>query len=153
MRPLYNTLISKPTNYWNFHHSIKVSRHCPTWERATHMVPNHAFSSSRPKSIMILDGIDSLPSPINLCRCPVHNTRPCTVNYILNCCPIALNQEQYTWCHDSSLAHLSKILQSYLPEDTTLYADLPGLWVSDNPPLTVPTLIIPTSASPHIAIT
>ena len=98
--------------------------------------------SASQMSFVVWAGIDCLWSPINLCRwwiqshptCPLSHTWPCTVNHILNCCPTALNQERYTWWHLSWTTHPN--LQLYLPEDGTLYTDLPGLRASDNPPLT-----------------
>jgi len=111
-------------------------------------------------SFMIRAGIDCLPTPVNLCRWkiqsdpsfPLCHTRPCTVHHILNCCPTALNQECYTWRHDSILTHLSKTLKHHLSEEATLYADLPGLRASENPPLTVPVSLVPTAARPYIVI-
>ena len=72
---------------------------------------------------------------VNLCRwkiqsdpsCLLCHTRPCTVHHILNCFPTALNQERYTWHHESILT-LSKTFKHNLSSGATLYtADLPGL--------------------------
>ena len=120
------------------------------------MVTNHVFSPSWTN--VIHDSSWNLS--VNLCRCkiqsdpscPLCHTRPCTVRHILNCCPTVLNQEHYTWCHDSILTHLSKTFKHHLSEEATLYADLPGLRASGNPPLTVPVSLVPTTAKPDIVI-
>ena len=111
-------------------------------------------------SFLIRAGIDCLPSPVNLCRwkiqcdpsCPLCRTRPCTVRHILSSCPTAVNQERYTWRHDSILAHLMQLIKLHLPYGTTLYADLPGLRASENPPATIPTSITTTTARPDVVV-
>ena len=54
--------------------------------------------------------------------------------------------------HDSILLGLADILRSNLDSDATVHADLPGLRASDNPPLTVPLSLVPTTARPDIVI-
>ena len=76
--------------------------------------------------------------------------KPCTVHHIL--IPTALTQERYTWRHDSILLGLVDILRSNLDSDATVHADSPGLRASDNPPLTVPLSLVPTTARPDIVI-
>ena len=76
----------------------------------------------------------------------------CTTNHILNCCPEALSQNRYTWRHDSVLLRLTEFLKCNLDHDHTIYADLPGLRALDNPPLTIPPSVLPTSARPDIFI-
>ena len=63
-----------------------------------------------------------------------------------------MTQERYTWRHDSILLGLVDILRSNLDSDATVHADLPRLRASDNPPLTVPLSLVPTTARPDIII-
>ena len=165
MKPLNNTLIRQHINHWNSNLKslsvqsklldiIQVEKECHVWSRIMFGLPAGQMS------FMIRAGIDCLPTPVNLCRwkiqtdpsCPLCHSRPCTVHHILNCCPTALNQERYTWRHDSILAHLSKILKTHLPDGLTLYADLSGLRASENPPSTIPVSLVPTTARPDIVI-
>ena len=74
------------------------------------------------------------------------------MRHILSCCPTALNQECYTWHHDSILAHLTQLLILHLLYGTTLYADLPGLRASENPATTIPTSVATTTARPDVVI-
>ena len=45
--------------------------------------------------------------------------------YILNGCPVALNQSRYTWRHDSILKKFVVFVRPQLSEDEHLYTDLP----------------------------
>ena len=73
-------------------------------------------------------------------RCQVPSLRPPwpTVQHILNGCPVSLAQGRYTWRHDSALKILANGLREYLQPGERLYADLPGLRTTDNPPSTIP---------------
>ena len=130
-------------------------------EQQTHVWSRIMFSlPAGQMSFLIRAGVDCLPSPVNLCRwkiqcdpsCPLCRTQPCTVRHVLSCCPTALNQELYTWRHDSILAHLTQLLKLHFPYGTTLYADLPGLRASENPTATIPTSVATTTARPDIVI-
>ena len=83
--------------------------------------------------------------PVLLCR-----TWPWTVRHILSCCPTALSQKQYTWRHDSILAHLTQLLKSNFPDGTKLYADFPGLRASENP--AIPISVTATTARPDVVV-
>jgi len=162
MKSFNNTLIKRHTNHWNSHLEslsvrsklldiVGVENETHVWSRIMFSLPAGQLS------FMIWAGIDCLPTPVNLFRweiqsdpsCPLCHTRSCTVHHIHNCCPTALNQERYTWRHDSILTHLSKTLKHHLSKEATLYADLPGLRASKNPPLTVPVSLVPTAARPE----
>ena len=56
------------------------------------------------------------------------------------------------WLHDSALKILANGLREYLQPGERLYADLPGLRTTDNPPSTIPAEILDTSARPDIVI-
>ena len=162
----FNTaLASRHCDEWNSHlESLSVQKKLldvVQLEQQTHVWSRIMFSlPAGQMSFLIRAGIDCLPSPVNLCRwkiqcdpsCPLCRTRPCTVRHILSCCPTALNQERYTWRHDSILAHLTQLLKLHLPYGTTLYADLPGLRASENPTATIPTSVATTTARPDIVV-
>ena len=59
---------------------------------------------------------------------------------------MALDQGRYTWRHDRALISLVKGLQDHLEADSTIYADLPTIRASDNPPGTISENILITSA-------
>lgn len=50
------------------------------------------------------------------------------------------------------LSALVRGIQQHLDSDTTLYADLPGMWASDNPISTLPAIILVTSAHPDMVL-
>ena len=79
------------------------------------------------------------------------STQPTTL-HILNGCPEALNQGHYTWRHDSVLSCLFSSLVCLAPNGTSIYADLPHRWCSDNPPATVPLQLSVSSARPDMAM-
>ena len=56
-----------------------------------------------------------------LCSNP-HGTRA----HIMNICPVSLNQQRFTWRHDSMLQHLTKEVKKQATEGTQVYSDLPG---------------------------
>ena len=111
-------------------------------------------------SFLLRAGSDTLPTPLNLRRwrlrpdakCPLCSNQWPTVQHILNGCPVSLAQGRYTWRHDSALKILANDLREYLQPGERLYADLPGLRATDNPPSTIPTEILDTSARPAIVI-
>lgn len=112
-------------------------------------------------SFMLCAGIDCLPIPVNLSRwkipldssCPLRHYKLCTVYKVMNCCcPKALFQERYTWSHNYILACILSILRSNLPADATVYADLPGFRATDNPPFTVPPVLVQTTVRPDVVI-
>ena len=103
---------------------------------------------------------DTLPTPLNLRRwryradsnCHLCGSLSPTVLHILNACPTSLNQVRLTWRHDSVLLELVWGITPILSENDTLYVDLQGYRVCDNPPATIPLDIIVTSARPNFAI-
>ena len=111
-------------------------------------------------SFILRAASDTLPTPLNLRRwkyrtdpkCPLCGSLFPTVLHILNACPTALNQGRLTWRHDSVLLQLARGILPLLAEGDTLYADLPGRRVCDNPPTTIPQNITATSARPDLVI-
>ena len=109
---------------------------------------------------MIRAGADCLLSPVNLCcwkiqsnpSCPLCRSQPCTVNHILNYGPTVLTQDGYNWPHYSVLAQIVQILKSQLPDESILYADLPGHRTLDNLPSTVHLSVVQATAHTDIVI-
>ena len=97
--------------------------------------------------------MDTLSTPLNLRRwklradpsCPLCRYEQPTILLIPSNCPIAFEQGRYTWYHDSALFNVVKSIKRHLDSDTTLYADLPGMRVNENPPSTIPDEILVTS--------
>ena len=111
-------------------------------------------------SFLLRAGSDTLPTPLNLRRwrlrpgtkCPLCGNLWPTVQHILNGCPVSLSQERYTWRHDSALKILAQGLGKCLQPGERLFADLPEMRATDNPPATIPAEILDTSARPDIVI-
>ena len=91
-----------------------------------------SFIYNLPKGTMkwlLNSSIDTLPTKVNLKQWGKVTSDKCfcgqrqTLNHILNCCVVSLNQGRYTYRHDSILHHIQKCL------DTTKYScyvDIPG---------------------------
>ena len=102
---------------------------------------------------------ETLPSPSTLARwkyqlsrkCPLCDAPVCNVKHILNCCPKALDDDRYTWCHNKILLLLTHFLKEFNPS-SSVFADLPGFRARDSPPATVPSSIISTTARPDLCI-
>ena len=111
-------------------------------------------------SFLLRASSDTLPTPLNLKRwrlrtdahCQLCNSSSPTTLHILNACPVSLNQGRYTWRHDSVLQKIVDHIKFHLDSEGVLYADLPNLRASDNPPATIPPEILVTSARPDIVI-
>ena len=120
---------------------IVLESDCKVWTKIQSGLP--AVQSS----FLLRAGSDCLPTPLNLCRWriqtdpkyPLCSSPKPTSMHILNGCATALNQGRYTWSHDSVLQSIAKALIIALNKRGKLYADLPGLRASNNPPATVPT--------------
>ena len=110
-------------------------------------------------SFLLRAGSDTLPTPLNLKRWRMRIDSRCALcshhlpitHHILSACPIALEQGRYTWRHDSTLNVLVKGLRTALPEARIL-ADLPGLRAEENPPSTIPSELLVTTARPDIVV-
>ncbi len=111
-------------------------------------------------SFLLHAGSDSLPTPMNLRRwkikhdakCPLCDSPWCTTHHIPNGCPVALSQGRFTWRHDCALKTLASALVRRIEPGEKLYVDLPGYQASDNPPSTIPSDILVTSARPDIVL-
>ena len=120
------------------------------WKRVLQGLPAGQLSS------LLRAGTDTLPTPLNLRRwrlkmdprCPLCGNRQPTIHHILSNCSEALQQGRYTWRHDCALQVLAWGIKDHLDPDTVLYADLPGMRTSENPPATIPDNILITPAHP-----
>ena len=72
-------------------------------------------------SFLLRAGSDTLPTPLNLRRWRLRPDakcllcdNPCTVQHILNGCPVSLSQGRYTWRHDKALEILAGGLRKCL---------------------------------------
>ena len=70
---------------------------------------------------------------------------------MLNCCPTALTDGRYTWCHGMVLTALLPFLQRFNSE-ASVFADLPDHRACKSPPATIPLTIIGTTARPDLFI-
>jgi len=92
---------------------------------------------------------DTLPTPLNLWKlrivpkCHLWNSPWPTIQHILNGCPVTLSQGRYTWQHD-----FRQWSNEAAPTTKKLYADLPGLRVTENWLSTA--RILNTSACPDV---
>ena len=75
-----------------------------------------------------------------------------TSAHILNGCATALNQGRYSWRHDSVLKSITTAIQPTPGPSQKLYADLPGLRASNNPPATIPVNLSTSSDRPDLVI-
>ena len=85
-------------------------------------------------------------------KCSLCNSNNPTVLHILNACPTYLNQDRFTWQHDSVLQKLVRGILPVLSDDEKLYADLPTLQACDNPPITILNDIVATTARPDLVL-
>ena len=89
---------------------------------------------------------------------PQHSTSPPsihTTNFSVQSLMKSFNNtliRQHTNHWNFQLESLSVQSKHHLLEEATLYADLPSLRASENPPLTVPVSLVPTTAKPDIVI-
>ena len=97
--------------------------------------------------------IDTLPTKVNLKLWGKVSNDKCfcgqkqTLNHILNCCPVSLNQGRYTYRHDSILNYIQTCLDS---SKYTCYIDLPGHQTQDGG--TIPPEIMVTTLKPDLVI-
>ena len=85
-------------------------------------------------------------------KCPLCDHNFATTHHILSNCPTSLQQGRYTWRHDSALKILASGIKTILHPQARLIADLPNLRATDNPPSTIPSEILDTTARPDIVI-
>ena len=85
-------------------------------------------------------------------KCPLCDHNFATTHHILSNCPTSLQQGRYTWRHDSALKILARGIKTILHPQARLIADLPNLRATDNPPSTIPSEILDTTARPDIVI-
>ena len=98
--------------------------------------------------------IDTLPSNNNLVQwnklvsdaCNLCGGRE-TLGHILNGCPVMLEQQRYTWRHNSVLSKIHASLLSEISSSLEIHCDLPG-----HSSVTVPPDILPVTEKPDLVI-
>ena len=85
-------------------------------------------------------------------KCLLCNNHFPTVHHILSNCPEALRQGRYTWRHDCALKTQVNGLRKHLEPGDNSFADLPNQQFSDNPPATIPTDTLDSSARQDIVV-
>ena len=146
--------LSNLTVQKKFNESCELEEDNRVWNRLLGGLPAGQLS------FILRAASDTLPTPLNLKRwriridskCPLCECSFPTSFHILNGCSVALDQERYTWRHDSVLLKLVQGLRGLLPAEFCLYSDLDGYRASDNPPATIPPGIVVTTARPDIFI-
>ena len=97
--------------------------------------------------------IDTLPTKVNLKQWGKVNNDKCfcgqrqTLNHILNCCKVSLNQGRYTYRHDNILTYIAKCLDH---DKFTCYIDIEGHQTPAGG--TLPPNVIVTTLKPDIVI-
>ena len=97
--------------------------------------------------------IDALPTNVNLKLWGKVNNEKCfcgqrqTLNHILNCCIVSLNQGRYTYRHDSILNYIQNCLDT---TKFTCYTDIEGHQVQGGG--TLPPQLVVTPLKPDIVI-
>jgi len=134
--------------------SVSLESHCGTWNRLMLGCNPGQFS------FILRAASDTLPTAVNLQRWNIQSSAKCalcgstqpTTAHVLGGCPIALSQGRYTYRHNQVLSCLTTELFRVLPEQCTVYVDLPGGRASDCPQATVPPSMLITPSRPDIVI-
>ena len=102
---------------------------------------------------MLNVSIDTLPTKVNLKQWGKVTNEKCfcgqrqTLNHILNCCVVSLNQGRYTYRHDNVLAYIQRCLDS---SKYTCYTDIEGHQTQGGG--TIPPEVTVTTLKPDIVI-
>ena len=150
----WDTHLETLTVQSKFKDVVALETDCQVWNRIQFGLPAGQLS------FLLRAGADCLPTPLNLRRwriqtdpkCPLCSWPQPTTMHVLNGCATALNQGRYTWRHDSVLQTLVKAIIPALGQSETLYADLPGLRSSNNPPATIPQDLSTSSDRPDLVV-
>ena len=131
-------------------HFLKLSK-CEqtdaTWQSYIYNLPKGT------KKWVLNASIDTLPTKVNLkmwgkvtndkCFCGQRQT----LNHVLNCCKVSLEQGRFTYRHDNILSYISKCLDT---EKYTCYIDIQDHQTANGG--TLPPEIIVTNLKPDIVI-
>ena len=104
---------------------------------------------------------DTLPTEVNLRRWKIQCNARCilcdsarpTTAHILSGCPVALDQNRYTYWHNLALQCLAYQFSIDLGENLPfiqVFVDLPNLQASVSPPATIPPDVMVTSYRPDL---
>ena len=131
----------------NFLELSKCEQNDATWKSYIYNLPKGTMKW------LLNASIDTLPTRVNLKQWGKVNNDKCfcgqrqTLNHILNCCVVSLNQGRFTYRHDSILNYIHKCL------DTTKYTcftDIQGHQTQSGG--TIPPEILVTTLKPDIVI-
>ena len=148
----WNNKLGELTVQCKFSSITKLESQNNVWKRIQMGMP------AKQLSFLLRAGSDTLPTPLYLwqwrfksdAKCPLCDSPWPTVRHILNGCPVAHSLGRYTWQHDSALRILANGLRMCLQPRERLYAILPGLRATDNPPATIPGEILDTLVCPDM---
>ena len=71
------------------------------------------------------------------------------LEHVLNWCKTSLNQNRFTWRHDSVLHYMKKEMDKGKPDNITIYTDIPGHSINGG---TIPADLLTTLQRPDIVI-
>ena len=131
----------------NFLKLSKMEQNDATWKSYIYNLPKGTMKW------LLNASIDTLPTRVNLKQWGKINNDKCfcgqrqTLNHILNCCTVSLNQGRFTYRHDSILNYIHKCLDT---SKYTCYTDIQG-YQSQNGG-TIPPEILITPLKPDIVI-
>ena len=107
----------------NFLKLSKMEQNDATWKSYIYNLPKGTMKW------LLNASIDTLPTRVNLKQWGKINNDKCfcgqrqTLNHILNCCTVSLNQGRFTYRHDSILNYIHKCLDT---SKYTCYTDIQG---------------------------
>ena len=139
--------VQKLIKQGNFLALSKCEQTDATWQ-------SYIFSLPRGTMKWVLNAsIDTLPTKVNLKLWGKVNNDRCfcgqrqTLNHVLNCCKVSLNQGRYTYRHDGILSYIQKCLDL---DKFTCYIDLEGYKAPGGG--TLPPDVIVTNLKPDIVV-
>ena len=131
----------------NFLQITKLEQTDATWQSYIYNLPKGTMK------FLLNASIDTLPTKVNLKQWGKVTSDKCfcnqrqTLNHILNCCKVALNQGRFNFRHDSILNYIAKCLDK---KRFTCYVDVPGYQTPGGG--TLPADIIVTTLRPDIVV-
>ena len=135
--------------------SAELESSCKTWNRLL------AGFHPGQLSFLLQAASDTLPTAINLWRWSVQCDSKCllcdssrpTTAHILNGCPVALNQQHYTYRHNQVLSALAMLTNAFADcPSIQVFADLNNHRACEAPQATIPTSILITPYRPDIVV-
>jgi len=136
--------------------SISLESSCETWNKLLLGCNPGQFS------FILRAASDTLPTAVNFqcwhiqcsAKCVLCGSAQPTTVHVLGGCPGALTQGRFTFCHNQVLKCLATEISKLFTGSSSvlIYADLPGLRVSDCPQATIPLSLLVTPYRPDLVI-